>query len=451
MKAVGPIVALGVGRRTLLAGLALIIVGFGLASMAAFWKERTLQSTKNVLIRTDHLSRLVHDLDRKRLLIDSHIFERDTEDMAQLELQLATVDADLSGAVQAYGSLPMFPAEADVWRPLEAELRRIDQPIRRALALSRQNVDVQARAEILLLDRDFDAIDRLAEGLIRINRESTGSTVKTIESLQRRSMLLLESLLFAGGLAVLLTSVWMIRAMNRRDALIRREATELESRNRELDAFAGRIAHDLRGPLTTITLSAERLAHRAPNAEGASDVLERGVSRMEALVRDLLALSRVDAQLAGLVSRMEVVVETAATELSPQVKDVDGSLRVEVEPASVRCSEGLLREALMNLGENAVKYRRPGTPLVLEIRGRESGRLYELAISDNGVGMSPVVVRRAFEPFFRGDAAQSLPGTGLGLSIVKRIVDASGGTIAIESEVGRGTAFLIRLPLAIGR
>jgi signal transduction histidine kinase len=131
------------------------------------------------------------------------------------------------------------------------------------------------------------------------------------------------------------------------------------------------------------------------------------------------------------------------------VKEVDGLLRMQIEPARVPCSEGLLREVLWNLGENAVKYRRPEVPLKLEMIGQATHQHYELRVSDNGAGMSSNDARQAFDPLFRGEQTRSAtPGTGLGLAIVKRIVEAGGGTVTVDSHAGQGTLFVVRLPLA---
>jgi signal transduction histidine kinase len=220
----------------------------------------------------------------------------------------------------------------------------------------------------------------------------------------------------------------------------------LEERNRDLDAFAGRVAHDLRGPLTTISLTASRLSERAQE-EGTSAVLKRGVRQMEHLIQDLLTLSSIDAQLPSTVCETAQVASSVAEELKPQVKSAAGLIHVEVEPATVHCSPGLLRQVLWNLGENAIKYRRPDVQLEIEIQGRAKGRVYEFIVSDNGSGMPLQEARRAFEPFFRGEHGRSMPGTGLGLSIVKRVIEASGGSVSIDSEPGRGTTFDINLPL----
>ena len=89
--------------------------------------------------------------------------------------------------------------------------------------------------------------------------------------------------------------------------------------------------------------------------------------------------------------------------------------------------------------------------LEIEIRGRITQRTYEFSVSDNGTGMSPWEVQHAFEPFFRGEQVRSTPGTGLGLSIVKRVVEATGGSVSVESVPARGTTFKIRLPLAASK
>jgi len=103
---------------------------------------------------------------------------------------------------------------------------------------------------------------------------------------------------------------------------------------------------------------------------------------------------------------------------------------------------------MWNLGENAVKYRRDGVQLNVEIRGRILLHIYQLSVSDNGMGLSPSEAQHVFEAFFRGQDVRSTPGTGLGLSIVKRAVEASGGSVSIDSTLGQGTTFKVHLPLA---
>ena len=143
-----------------------------------------------------------------------------------------------------------------------------------------------------------------------------------------------------------------------------------------------------------------------------------------------------------------VVIVLAEEDLCPKVEAAGGILHIEAVVATVTCSEGLLRQIMWNLGENAVKYRRDGVQLNVEIRGRILLHIYELSVSDNGMGLSPSEAQHVFEAFFRGQDVRSTPGTGLGLSIVKRAVEASGGSVSIDSTLGQGTTFKVHLPLA---
>ena len=103
---------------------------------------------------------------------------------------------------------------------------------------------------------------------------------------------------------------------------------------------------------------------------------------------------------------------------------------------------------LWNLADNAVKYRRDEVAPEIVMVGRIVGGRYELRVSDNGVGMAPDDARRLFEPFYRAVRTRDRPGTGLGMSIVKRIVEATGGSVSVDSQLGRGTTVVVALPLA---
>src|SRR5262249_51946966 len=118
--------------------------------------------------------------------------------------------------------------------------------------------------------------------------------------------------------------------------------------------------------------------------EGTSAVLRRGVTRMEMLIRDLLTLSRIDVGSDDVRADPAVAAAAVAEELGPRVHAEGGSLRVAVRPACVRCSEGLLRQVLWNLVDNALRYRRADAPASVEIRGQSQGAWYDLRVSDQG-------------------------------------------------------------------
>jgi signal transduction histidine kinase len=225
------------------------------------------------------------------------------------------------------------------------------------------------------------------------------------------------------------------------------QRAELAERNQELDAFAGRVAHDLRGPLGTLSLSVSLLAERAPGERKTLTVMRNGIEGMSSLVDDLLNLSRVGA-MPGAVADTSALAQTLEGELETLVTANGGSLRIDFQDALLACHPGLLHQALWNLGENAFKYRRHDVPLEVVIVGRREDSRYTLRVSDNGEGMTSEDARQAFQPFFRGAHTRSVPGTGLGLSIVRRIVDVCGGTVSIHSELGQGTTFRLEFPVA---
>jgi signal transduction histidine kinase len=166
---------------------------------------------------------------------------------------------------------------------------------------------------------------------------------------------------------------------------------------------------------------------------------------MSGIIEDLLALSRMrEAQ--PVACDPVMVAEQLREELASHADGSGVSLVIDVQPARVRCSNGLLRQVVWNLADNAMKYRRAGVPSRVEIRGHPTDHVYELSVRDNGVGISPNEADKVFEPFYRGATGQ--PGTGLGLSIVKRAVEANGGSVSVTSELGSGSRFVARLPLA---
>jgi signal transduction histidine kinase len=290
-------------------------------------------------------------------------------------------------------------------------------------------------------------VGRDCDELIAINDRAATATLVRFSSVRMRLALTLVGTGLGALLVTWLLGRWASRQVARREEETLRQQEALEARNRELDAFAARVAHDLRGPLTSMTLATDRLRAHPPDEKRPLEILQRGLLQMESLVEDLLTLSRLDAQAGGHCDPAAVVA-ALEDEFAPRLSEHQGRLRLTVTPADISCGEGLLRQVLANLLENAVKYRRPEVPPEVEVSGQAAGRGYELSVSDNGLGMSEEDAARAFDPFYRSPETKDLPGTGLGLSIVKRVAQASGGTIALRTRPGLGSTFTINLPLA---
>ena len=396
---------------------------------------------------------LVHrmraDMYKQQRLVDAHILASDAATMAEAEAKIAEIEADFAEAASAYEPLATYPGEAAVWQRLKDDVAAIRKPLAGTLALSRENRDFDARATLSGVEAGLAAIEMDVDDVVRISDKEEARAAARVKRLQNSSFASSIGLQLVAVLLILGIGFWGTRLVREREDVVHRYALALETRNRDLDAFAGRVAHDLRGPLSTINMTVSVLSKRLPAEATAGGVLQRGVARMEAIIEDLLALSRIGESAArGGVGDPAQVVAQVRDDLVARLGSDGVPLQVTVEPAKVQCAEGLLRQAVFNLADNAVKYRRPEVQAEIEIRGHAVGKEYELRVSDNGVGMSYDEARQAFDPFFRALRVREQQGTGLGLSIVKRVIEASGGSVAVDSRLGQGTTFVIRLALA---
>jgi signal transduction histidine kinase len=428
-----------------------IVTGFILAGISSIYVMRKtlaeIESIEDSGLRSIQLAfRLSHSIDVRRRLIEAHIVATDAADMNQIEERLADVNARIAAASRDYVPTISDETERAQWQKLQTEIADVEPQTDQVIKLSRENHDFEARTTMEAIDPEFDEISRTMRRLVSLNSARAAEQVYMVRILQRRARTFLVALMGAFTIFVLLVARWVTRLISQRETRMREATRQLEEQNRELDAFAGRVAHDLRGPLTAINLAA--FDQDALRQERSSAVFRRGVQHMETIIQDLLLLSRVSAKITGAKCQAAAMIAAAEEDLRPKVEAAGGILRVEAADATVMCSEGLLRQIVWNLGENSVKYRREEVRLNVEIRGRILPHIYELSVSDNGMGMPPSEAQHAFEEFFRGKQVQSTPGTGLGLSIVKRAVEVSGGSVSIDSTVGRGTTFKVQLPLA---
>jgi signal transduction histidine kinase len=429
----------------------LIIAGIALTGIGSFYVIRHTQTEVEAIEARSIASitsvfRLSRDIEMRRRLFDAHIVDTSIAGMNRIEAQLDGIDARMAAIMRDYQSTIYGAAELDAWKQLQVEIAAVRPKAERVLALSRENRDTEARKEMKTLDPQFDAVDRTMDDLVRMNRARATRQLSDLRALRTIAGILLMSLIAGLMILALFVARWATRLIENGETQLREANLELKERNRELDAFAGRVAHDLRGPLTAINLAVTtpgRVSEDNVNA-----LFRRSIKRMETMIQDLLTLSRIGTQALRRTCEASAVAASVEADLRPKVEAFGGVLRVEAAPGTVPCSEGLLRQVLWNLGENSVKYRRSGVQLSIEIRGRTLLHTYEFSVSDNGAGMSPSVARHAFDPFFRGKQDQTTPGSGLGLSIVKRVAEASGGSVSVESVTGVGTTFKVRLPLA---
>jgi signal transduction histidine kinase len=223
----------------------------------------------------------------------------------------------------------------------------------------------------------------------------------------------------------------------------------------ELDRLAADVSHELRTPLTAMRAVGEvALRERNPAIlyDAVGSMLEE-IRRMNQLIDRLLLLTRSDSDKwpvrpkPGLVRN--VLIEVSET-FGMVAEDKQQQLQIDcAEDLRAFFDTALLRLALMNLAQNAIRYSPPSKPIYLRASAADKSVLVEVA--DEGPGIAPEHQQKIFQRFYRVDDARSRAegGVGLGLAIVKWAVERTGGTVELESEVGRGSIFRVRLPQAI--
>lgn len=239
---------------------------------------------------------------------------------------------------------------------------------------------------------------------------------------------------------------------------IERDITKAKEIDRAKTEFVSLASHQLRTPLSAINWYTEMLMDQDSgkiNETQKEYLLEiyKGNKRMVDLVNSLLNVSRIDMGTFDINTEPINVVDLAEdvfTEMTPQIKAKD--LRVETDFAElpmVMLDPKLTRIIIQNLVSNAIKYTPPKGKVKLDI-DKEDDKCIVITVEDTGYGIPRKQQDKVFSKLFRADNVQALDteGTGLGLYIVKSIIDNAGGEISFESEEGKGTTFVVKLPFA---
>lgn len=244
--------------------------------------------------------------------------------------------------------------------------------------------------------------------------------------------------------------------------LIAAQLRETLVKEQELNQFRAYIAamasHDLRLPLTNISLAAQLLQQKdftlSPGKqEQYLDRIRSSVKQMNQLLNDILAISELESGLITLRPTMVELVEfcqeiMTELQLATQSKCVI-QFSSSISTYTTAADEKVLRQILVNLLSNAIKYSPPETTIAFDFSAEADQIIFR--IQDQGIGIPPSDHAKLFKPFSRASNVNSVEGTGLGLAIVKRCVDACRGTIELTSDVGTGSIFTVRLPIVSNR
>jgi signal transduction histidine kinase/CheY-like chemotaxis protein len=252
----------------------------------------------------------------------------------------------------------------------------------------------------------------------------------------------------------------LVDAFNEMLAEAGRRAEALREADRRKDEFLATLAHELRNPLAPIRNALEilRLAGEDPErARIAREMMERQLAHMVRLVDDLIDVSRITTGKLAVrktVVDLQDVVRDAIETVRPFIVARQHTLAVAMddEPLRVDGDRTRLAQVFANLLNNAAKYTHPGGNIDLAVR-REGGEAVA-RVKDNGIGLTPESMTTIFDMFMQVDRSleRSQAGLGVGLTLARRLVELHGGEIQVQSRgVGRGSEFIVRLPVSTGR
>lgn len=346
-------------------------------------------------------------------------------------------------AVEGYLKRPILPGDRKNWDDVHRTRERLDATLLRYERAARSD---DAETVGALDPEIMTATGELGDA---ITAALEASAARARESALRIRHLRSQSSHVAVGLDVVCTLIallgaWLVHRIARAD----RESRE--GRAKEMEDFAGRIAHDILSPLGAISFALD-LVKRTDDPKQRERITDRGISsldRIQRLVAGLLEFAR-----AGGKPTSDVSADVGRT-----IADLVAELSVDAEAKRVQltskqegdlvaaCNPGVLTSLVANLARNAMKYLGDAKERRIEIRAAKHGRCVRVEVEDTGPGLPPSLAKRVFDPYVRA-ANTNEAGIGLGLATVKRLAEAHGGTVGVTSEPGNGATFWFELPL----
>lgn len=325
------------------------------------------------------------------------------------------------------------------------------------IAVDNRNVVIMANnAAIELFDMPVDCVGRTIEEAAR-----DPQLQKTIEKMiaDKTDVCDTELMIFKQGRQIVLQvhgTLLLIEDIQIGVLVVLSNVTRIKRLENIRKEFVANVSHELKTPITSIKGFVETLRDGAindkENAAKFLDIIARQTSRLEAIIEDLLALSRIEQMQDNTEVELEksfvkpiVYGAVAACKLKADNKGISVNVSCD-DQAMAKVNPNLIEQAIINLIDNAIKYSDNGQKV--EVYGQIEDGKTVITVKDYGCGIDADDLERIFERFYRVDKARSssLGGTGLGLSIVKHIVNAHKGRVDVQSKQGEGSSFKIILP-----
>jgi signal transduction histidine kinase len=441
----------------------LVIVSFGAATI--FSQSRAAAIDRHALVVAEKAApAIVRMSEARRLALNLAILTRqqfdlrsgsvgpDPSTLAQIREVRDALDRSVEQSRLAAASDPQSMLLVDrivtTKAGLRASLDRIDAEF--------ANVDVDTADARTRLDEELRAsVLALNEALLQsvdYNADLAQQEANEIRRLRSSSNHLARGLDLASAALAMAAAVVLWGTMRTHAVLLTRLRRLSDERATELDAFAGRVAHDIRGPLGVIALVLDMVG-RSSEGTPSAPAIERGrraVARVTRLVDGLLGFARGGAQQDG-HARAEVgeAVADVVDQLQGAAEKAGVELLVDVRPGlAVRCATGVLTSIISNLAGNAIKYMQDAPKRRVIIRAALEGSFVRLEVEDTGPGIPAGFESKIFAPFVRATKG-SEEGVGLGLATVRRFAEACGGSAGVRPNAGGpGSTFWVRLRAA---
>jgi len=436
---------------------AVVAVAFALTIALTMWELRPIEArsdalTMNALPSARHMSVARSDLHELFAGVRTYLLAEDAARAEDAKRRVSDARKRLDDEVNAYETLPLFPGEPQLAAELDHSLALLDEHLPDVMTPRPNRAALGARFAIIV--PRVDAVDDTLFRLQKLNIDAGLEQANSIKRMQDRAEL-------AGALCSLIslalafvTALLVRRLVHRQEREAELHQELLVARATELDAFAGRVAHDLKNPLAAMAMRLSIVQGRqvltSDELRGHIDRAGHQVERMNHMIDGLLEFARAGATPSpGASAELRPILDDVVAELKPSAELARAELNIE--PFATRplaCTPGALTSVLSNLIGNAVKYivdtRRPERTIF--VRVVEHDGVARVEVEDTGPGIPPDFAEQAFRPFARlGNTKQ--PGTGLGLATVKRIVETYGGKVGVRSDYGRGSRFWFELPL----